>query len=170
MVKRWLIFIILVLAYSCDPRQGWELAPGIYILDKKTPVKTYAELKERLPGKAIYVDRWATWCGPCLEEFAYYDSLRPFLEQHDIEILYLNSDMDIEESQWFDFIKEHELHGYHIRLNQKLQRDLIDEKIYVPRIPQFMIMDSTGRVLEVQAMMPSMGNDLQKQLTEALDL
>jgi thiol-disulfide isomerase/thioredoxin len=153
---------------GCETHHGWRLSSGIYILDKETPVETFAELKARLPRKAIFVDRWATWCGPCLEEFAYYDSLRPFLEANEIEILFLNSDMGIEERQWFDFIREHQLQGYHIRLNHKLQRDLIDEEVFIPRIPQFMILDSTGSVLIKQALKPSAGNALHKQLTEAL--
>jgi thiol-disulfide isomerase/thioredoxin len=166
----WVLILVLAWTSGCGSHHGWKLSRGIYILDKDSPVETFAELKARLPAKAIYVDRWATWCGPCLEEFAYYDSLRPFLEANEIEILYLNSDMEIEESQWFDFIREHQLVGYHVRLNQKLQRDLIDERAFVPRIPQFMIMDSTGRVLEKQALKPSSGKALQNQLTEVLDL
>ena len=166
----WIFLIALAGLYGCETHQGWRLSRGIYILDKETPVETFAELKARLPAKAIYVDRWATWCGPCLEEFAYYDSLRPFLEANGIEILYLNSDMEIEESVWFDFIREHQLYGYHVRLNQKLQRDLIDQRAFVPRIPQFMIMDSTGRVLDKQALKPSSGKALQSQLTEMLNL
>jgi len=113
-----LLLTILVFVSGCNNETGWKLAPGIYILDKETPVESYKDLAARLPRKAIYVDRWATLCAPCLEEFAYYNELRPILEGYDIEILFLNSDMDIEESQWFAFIKEHELHGYHVRRNE----------------------------------------------------
>ena len=170
-MKRLLyLSFLLVLTGSCDHHQGWKLAPGIYILDKQDPVETYADLKARLPRQAIYVDRWATWCGPCLEEFACYDNLRPFLESNGIDILYLNSDMDIEESLWFDFIKEYKLYGYHVRLNTELQRDLIDEKILVPRIPQFMIIDSSGTVLNRQALKPCDVKALQSQLTAILHL
>ena len=64
---------ILLLASGCRNESSWELEPGIYILDKATPVESWAELAARLPSKAIYVDRWATWCAPCLEEL--YDQL-----------------------------------------------------------------------------------------------
>jgi thiol-disulfide isomerase/thioredoxin len=170
MKKNFLLFTMLILAGGCSDETGWRLAPGIYILDKDTPVETYADLADKLPRKAIYVDRWATWCEPCLEEFAYYDGLRTFLEENNIEILYLNSDMDIGESQWFTFIKGHELQGYHVRLNKSLQRDLIDNGLFIPMIPQFMIIDSTGKVLEKSAKRPSNGEALCKQFIETLGL
>jgi thiol-disulfide isomerase/thioredoxin len=170
LIKHFLLLVLLVSGRGCSNQTAWELAPGIYILDKNTPVKTYADLADRLPRKAIYVDRWATWCAPCLEEFKYYDELRPFLEEHDIEILYLNSEMGIEDSTWFNFIKKHELLGYHVRFNFDLQRDLIDQEIFTPMIPQFMIIDSTGKVLEKGAKRPSDGEALKDQLTELLDL
>jgi len=166
----WLLSLVLIFTTSCDQHTGWKLSRGIYILDRESPVETFAELRSRLPRKGIYVDRWATWCAPCLEEFAHYDSLRIFLDQHDIEILFLNSDMGIEEQMWFDFIRENKLYGYHVRMNKALQRDLIDEKIFNPRIPQFMIMDRTGMVLEKMALRPSAGEELCRQLAELLDL
>ncbi len=170
MRKLVLLILFLVLAVSCDNNNGWKLSPGIYILDKDAPVETFADLQERLPRNDIYVDRWATWCGPCLEEFTCYDSLRPFLESNGIQILFLNSDMDIEESQYFDFIRENRLYGYHVRLNKELQRDLIDQKIFIPRIPQFMIIDSAGTVLNNMALKPCDGKALQSQLSEILHL
>lgn len=170
LVKHFLLPVLLVSGSGCSNQTAWELAPGIYILDGDAPVKTFADLADRLPRKAIYVDRWATWCAPCLEEFNYYDELRPFLEEHDIEILYFNSEIGIEDSKWYNFIKKHELRGYHVRFNFDLQRDLIDQGIFNPMIPQFMIIDSTGSVLEKNAKRPSNGEALKEQLTELLDL
>jgi len=168
--RYFFLFAMLVLAGGCKTEKIWDLAPGIYILDKGRPVKSWDDLVDRLPRKAIYVDRWATWCEPCLEEFEYYDGLRTFLDEHDIAILYLNSDMNIEESRWIEFIKEHELYGYHVRLSQDLQRDLIDNGLFLPLIPQFMIIDSTGTVLDKNAKRPSNGEELNNQLIETLGI
>ncbi len=165
-----LFFAVLLLPGGCRQQTAWQLAPGIFILDKQGPVESYAELAARLPRKAVFVDHWASWCAPCLKEFTCYDTLRPFLEAHDIEILYLNSDMNLDETRWFDFIREHELYGYHVRLNYSLQRDLIDQGYFIPLIPQFMIIDSAGTVLDHNAHRPSEGEVLIRQLTETLSL
>jgi thiol-disulfide isomerase/thioredoxin len=170
MGRALLYFLLAFLISSCGHADVWSLSPGIYILDKKSPVGSWEELTARLPKKAFYVDCWATWCSPCVEEFAYYAQLREFFEKHDIEILYLNSDMGINEAGWFEFIKEQHLRGYHVRLNQRLQRSLIDRKVYNPRIPQFMIMDSSGVILEKNALRPSDGDKLQQQLVQLLGL
>jgi thiol-disulfide isomerase/thioredoxin len=73
------LFLIGLASFKNDEKIGWELEPGIYILDKKTPVKSLDDLITLLKDKQIYIDRWATWCGPCLEQFAYKDTLHQFL-------------------------------------------------------------------------------------------
>ncbi|HKY30994.1 MAG TPA: TlpA disulfide reductase family protein [Candidatus Polarisedimenticolia bacterium] len=40
-------------------------APAVPTIDRQG----YAELIERLRGKAVVVNMWATWCEPCREEF-----------------------------------------------------------------------------------------------------
>ena len=67
-----------------------NLLLAILLLASETPVECYTDLVERLPRKAIYVARWASWCAPCVEEFAYYAELGPILEENSIEILFLN--------------------------------------------------------------------------------
>lgn len=172
----WLAFVrvlalgaVFLMNPGCRNETGWKLAPGIYILDKDSPVESYDELLERLPRNPYYVDCWATWCAPCVEEFAYYDSIRDFFKEHGIGILYLNSDMGIDEKVWHTFIRDHQLRGYHVRLTQQLQRDLIDRRVYNPRIPQFMVMDSNGLILEKNALRPSDGEKLIQQLNRLLD-
>ena len=51
-------------------------------------------------------------------------SLHEFLKSNKIEIVYLNSDSELEQSKWFEFITSHNLRGYHLRLNSILKEDL----------------------------------------------
>ena len=99
-----LTLIITMLFCTCNSKRGknetriWELAPNIHVLDKDKPIYSLAELSEFFKDKTVYIDRWATWCSPCLEEFKYGDSLHKFLNDNNIEMVYLNSDKDIQDS------------------------------------------------------------------------
>jgi thiol-disulfide isomerase/thioredoxin len=167
-----LTLIIAVLFCSCNSKSGknenqiWELAPNIHVLDKNKPIYSLAELSEFFKDKTVYIDRWATWCSPCLEEFKYGDSLHKFLNDNKIEMVYLNSDKDIQDSILYQFIVSHNLIGYHLRLNDSLKNDLSDKKIFIPMIPQFMIMDKHGQIVDNKALRPSNGNSLYIQLTK----
>lgn len=167
-----LTLIITILFCSCISKSGknetqiWELAPNIHVLDKYKPIYSLAELSGFFKDKTVYIDRWATWCSPCLEEFKYGDSLHKFLNEHKIEMLYLNSDEDIQDSFLHQFIISHNLVGYHLRLNDTLKKDLSDKKIFIPIIPQFMIMDKSGQIVDNKALRPSNGDSLYIQLTK----
>jgi thiol-disulfide isomerase/thioredoxin len=170
-----LLLISTLFITSCLNKQGarssesWELAPGIYIIDKEKPVVSLGELTAYFRGKTVYIDRWATWCSPCIEEFSHGDSLHKFLSDNKIELVYLNSDKDISDSVLYDFIKSHNLRGYHLRLNDTLKADLTERKIFIPRIPQYMIVDKDGHVTENNALRPSDGEKLYEQLKSVVN-
>lgn len=168
-MKYKLLFISVVLTIgSCGSIKNYELAPGIYILDKNEPIVSFEDLTNRFQGKPIYIDRWATWCSPCLEEFKHNKDLHKFLNDNRIEIVYLNSDTDLSESEWFDFIIDHNLKGNHLRLDSILKADLIDKEIFIPMIPQYLIITKEGLVVTNKANRPSDGIKLYKQLDSLL--
>jgi thiol-disulfide isomerase/thioredoxin len=165
-----LALIIALLFFSCNSKSDknetriWELAPDIHVLDKNKPIYSVAELSEFFTGKTVYIDRWATWCSPCLEEFKYADSLHRFLNENNIAMVYLNSDKDIHDSILYQFIVSHNLLGYHLRLNDTLKNDLSEKNIFIPIIPQFMIMNKRGQIVDNKALRPSNGDSLYIQL------
>jgi len=167
-----LTLFVALLFSSCNGKSGknetqiWELAANIYVLDRDNPNFSLAELSEFFKDKTVYIDRWATWCSPCLEEFKRGDSLHKFLNDKNIEMVYLNSDMDIQDSTLYQFIISHNLVGYHLRLNDTLKKDLSDKKIFIPIIPQYMIMDKSGQIVDNKALRPSNGDSLYIQLSK----
>jgi thiol-disulfide isomerase/thioredoxin len=88
----FLIFFIGLTSFKPNDKIGWELTSNIYILDKDKPIKSFNELIDLLKGKQIYIDRWATWCSPCLKEFEFKDSLYQFLDRKNILLISLLSD------------------------------------------------------------------------------
>ncbi len=170
MKNAFLLLGFIIVFSSCSSNKNPESGSGIYTLDKEAPIQSIDELIKQMPGKAIYIDRWASWCNPCIEEFKHSEDLHDFLKDHEIEMVYLNSDTELEEEKWLDFINENQLEGKHLRLNSVLKADLIDKGIFIPMIPQYMIVGKDGKIINNKALRPSSGNDLYRQLQEALDL
>lgn len=83
-------------------------------------INTIEELAKNLKGEKYYVDVWATWCIPCLEEFEFNSELYKLLESKGYKILYLSVDKSDRKDKWQKYINFYELEGLHIIANKKL--------------------------------------------------
>lgn len=122
----------------------------------------FNQLIGKFKNKIIYVDVWATWCGPCLQEFQKKKDVQAFAAfaaKNDIVILYICCDED--GSKWKSFIADNKLYGYHFLVNQQVYDDLhtafalpekkrgaIEHNFYIPR---HLIIDKNGDVADNMA-------------------
>lgn len=132
-------------------------------------INHFNELKEQLKGSIYYVDIWATWCGPCKEEFKYKDTLNNFFNEHKIKILYLSMDKDDSEIAWRTMIKYYKLKGVHLRTNDALRADL--SNVFWGggyAIPRYLLIGKDGNILESDAARPSQPEKLKEQIKKHL--
>lgn len=130
----------------------------ISFVEEFESVNTLKELIEPLVGKMIYIDVWATWCGPCKREFKHSEGLKKILKENDIQALYISLDSEEKDSKWREMIKYYNLEGKHIRANEKLNqelRTLYNEKSGVISIPWYILIDEKGNILKKHAKKPS---------------
>lgn len=119
----------------------------------------FNQLVSRFKGKVIYVDIWASWCGPCKKELRNAKQLKDFqayAKRNDIVILYICCDKTGD--QWRSFISANHLSGYHILVNEHLNNDfhttfssvqkrrgVMKRSFYLPR---HIIVDKMGAVAD----------------------
>jgi thiol-disulfide isomerase/thioredoxin len=129
-------------------------------------LNTLKEATAQFRGKKLYIDVWATWCGPCKEEFTQEEKLKKLLDSKETEILYISIDDEQRAKQWEKMIKFYHLKGHHIRTNKNFKTDLI--KIFNKNgsiwIPWYVLMDEYGNIVNLHAKAPSHLEELTMEL------
>lgn len=101
-------------------------------------------------GTLIYVDVWATWCGPCRAEIPYLQELE--VEYHGDNITFLSVSVDTDKDAWLKMVKEKELGGTQLWADGWSE---ITKSYAIFGIPRFMLFSSDGNVISTDAPRPS---------------
>lgn len=114
-------------------------------------------LKNRFAGQRLYIDIWATWCMPCKMEFRHYDrDFYDFLQQYDIENVFLSIDQQEKHELWKKQVASLNLKGYHLRTNPILTQSLQD-LLFAEEgmsIPRYLIVNERGKIVVPDAERP----------------
>jgi thiol-disulfide isomerase/thioredoxin len=117
-------------------------------------------------GKVVFIDVWATWCGPCKAQFPFLREIEE--EYHDNKALvFVGISLDKAEvkQKWQAMIKKESLGG--IQLLDDFGKTF-GRKYDINAIPRFMLIDKQGKWIEIRCPMPEMKERLRKYLDKAL--
>jgi thiol-disulfide isomerase/thioredoxin len=131
-----------------DQKTGfWD---GDIAVDFKThDVKNNTVSLSDFKGKIIYIDLWAPWCGPCLEDMPFLDSLRKKYADNP-EIVFLSLCLDQNTDMWRKYIQKNNPTGLQLYTNWQ---QLIPYK--VTSIPRAIIIGKDFKVVKMNAPTPS---------------
>ena len=107
-----------------------------------------------LKGKKVYVDVWATWCGPCIAEIPALKKLEEELHEENIEFVSVSIDEEKDKDKWKTFIKDRELTGLQWMADGAWKSD-VATSYNIKGIPRFMLIDPEGNILSANAPRPS---------------
>ena len=105
-------------------------------------------------GSYVYVDIWATWCGPCRYEIPFLVQLEE--DYHDSNIVFMSVSVDTENAKqkWIEMIKEENMGGVQL-ISTDGWKSQIMKDYAINSIPRFMLFDTDGNVMSVDAARPS---------------
>ncbi|MFH6934779.1 redoxin domain-containing protein [Flavobacterium sp. FlaQc-30] len=105
-------------------------------------------------GKLVYIDFWATWCGPCKAEIPYMKKLEE--DYHDKNIVFVSISLDKakDHQKWKDFVVKEQLKGIQIMADKDFESD-IAKNYSVNAIPRFLLFDTEGKIINSNAARPS---------------
>lgn len=96
-------------------------------------------------GKVIYLDCWATWCGPCKAEMPNSKELMKKMKDKEVAFVYMCLDSD--ESLWKASLAELQLTGQHYFLTKEQSTDI--RKVFgINGIPHYFLINKKGVIIE----------------------
>lgn len=102
-----------------------------------------------LKGKVIYVDLWAVWCGPCMEEMPHFEKLKLKYKDNP-DVAFVSLSIDDTESAWQASVNQRKANGLQWNINRnKLQA------YNIVGIPRILLIDKSFKVAEMNAALPS---------------
>ena len=128
---------------------------------KPAPNFTYQNVKgemvslESLKGKNVYVDVWATWCGPCKREIPHLKKLEEqFHNNNNIAFVSVSIDKLEDTDKWLKMVEDKELSGIQL-MADKAWKSSICKDYAINGIPRFLLIDKNGNIFDKDAPRPS---------------
>ena len=130
------------LAASTPSNEGNEGAR--YTLPEGAPQEWLPKIVAQHKGKIVFIDFWATWCGPCLTGMKEMESVKPELRERGVDFVYI-TDTSSDTKRWTAYVKQHAGHHYIV---PKEQMDDMQIPKYYGAIPHYLIYDRKGRLVK----------------------
>lgn len=145
-----------------------ELPKDIHILNTDS-VRTFKEITDLYPGKVIFIDVWATWCGPCRASFAHIKPLQKYAAENDIVLLYVSIDTPQKAELWKKMAGHYNLKGEHAIINETFKMEIYEKfgRNGILSIPHYAIVNKKGELQFPSAASPEDMDKLTEQLKEA---
>jgi len=122
---------------------------------------------ESLKGKLVYVDVWATWCGPCKAQIPFLKQLEEKYREEDIAFVSLSIDQLKNISKWKDMIVDKELEGIQIIADKAWRSKFVTDYV-IEGIPRFILIDKDGNLMDPMAPRPAVYKEGEMQLNEEI--
>jgi len=155
MFRVLLIALVSVTITSCSMAQkkSDKLVANFYNLrDAKYANESFQGILDKHKGEVIYLDFWASWCGPCKREMPYSLKMQEHFKGKKVAFIYMSGDRDA--NAWKKTAESLKITGEHYLLNKKvyLERNQVVQVKYIPR---YMIYDKNGKLITDNAPRPS---------------
>lgn len=130
-----------------------KLAPGTEVPDFKFYTSTGDSLMlSDFEGKLVYVDLWATWCGPCIAEQPHWEKLVE--EMKETPIVFLGVSIDDTTAPWEKMLEARKLGGTQVWAKGAWTAEIMSH-FAVEGIPQYILIDADRKIITRNAPRPS---------------
>ncbi|WP_040278006.1 TlpA family protein disulfide reductase [Psychroserpens damuponensis] len=107
-----------------------------------------------LKGKYVYVDVWATWCGPCIREIPSLKEVEKQFHGQNVEFVSTSIDQAKDHDKWVSMVKDKDLGGVQLMADRDWSSQFVRE-YGIQGIPRFILIDPNGNIVSADAPRPS---------------
>jgi len=107
-----------------------------------------------LKGKYVYIDVWATWCGPCKAEIPFLAKVEKEYHGKNIHFVSISIDKKKDYDVWRKMIADKELSGIQLLADNDVKSEFY-QQYGIKGIPRFILIDPIGNIVSSNAPRPS---------------
>lgn len=126
-----------------------EEAPGFAYPDIDGQTVALNDFK----GKFVYIDVWATWCGPCRAELPHLEELQEKYASNE-DIVFASVSIDENTDAWRKMVTEKEMMGVQLLADNAWDSSICEDYM-IKGIPRFILIDQEGKIMNSKAPRPS---------------
>ncbi|SDD88507.1 TlpA family protein disulfide reductase [Niabella drilacis] len=102
-------------------------------------------------NRPLFIDFWATWCGPCIQEFPYLLKA----QAANPPVTFISLSIDEDEERWKKFVKQRKLDPRRTFLLADYKDNLLKEIYAITNVPRFILFNAAGKCLSANFNRPS---------------
>lgn len=133
------------------------MAPEFFFTDREGKVHSSKEFL----GKLVYIDCWATWCGPCCREIPYLEKRVAEYRGHE-KVRFVSISMDSNRDAWLRKLDKDQPQ-WEQYIVDKAQDAALSKSFGISGIPRFILLQADGTIADSDAFRPS-DSDFHQQL------
>ncbi len=105
-----------------------------------------------LKGKYVYIDVWATWCGPCKQQIPFLQEIEKEYHNKNIAFVSISTDKANKYNAWRKMIEDRQMSGIQLFAGTDYS---FSQEYQINSIPRFILIDPDGNIVDANAPRPS---------------